>query len=858
MQMNKKYKLRREDEYVTTIYMSIVVILFLIIYVPLILTGKTYIYIDIGADTYCSYWPNMSYVKQLLGDFKLWDMNLGLGFSTVTYICAVLLDPFNWPALLFSPEKMYVGIYIGLGLKYAFLSFFAYKYMEKRGLHGYSKVIASIMVVFSGWFVGWGQHYAFATVYVYFIMLLYFFELWMQEEKFVGLILSTALLATISPYFCYMILLFAVFYYFFSLYYRKKDIIFTNYFSHMFRTGGIFLLGIGCAGLAFIPYVGELLLCSRVTGDLYPSFKLGNLNEYISLFMRVFSNSVLGINGEYLGYANFYESPFMYIGIISIFGILFFIVEKSNLKRYWLAILVTVASFVFVNFFSIIFNGFSTKTYRWTFVYIPIMALVCGKALQEIDFTKGRRIAFILGFGLDIFIILFGIMNRAKLDKTILISYIFVLTFLNISMLIVIFINNKDLLIKCWMIVLAIEMCLNAEITVHERGIITVDDIENMAYFDASNQAIEFLEENDSSFYRISKKYANIDLNDSMFQNYRGEKLYSSFFTNEIWNMVDLFNLRIKKSNYLYGFDDKQILRNISSGKYRLNKVLTNYYGYDYIKTIDDVNIYENKQVSNFGVIYEHFLFKSEVDTISDFDLQEILLENCIIDDEDQDEELETVSRGEIRTDVKKKLLAEERDIEDRIVSINSSKNPLLVEIMGQNSVGSINIFTSDVDTVTDSYEYQVSDLKTQIYVDNLNVTKIQILNCSGQCSAIKVYELDGDGIAEEMSILNQNYLHDLKFSDTEIEGMATVPKESLLFIPIPYDKRWSVYINEKEVKVYRADAGFMAVVLPSGESKVTITYQSPYISVGVFISLISIAIMCILVFYKTKRTIVV
>lgn len=39
------------------------------------------------------------------------------------------------------------------------------------------------MIVFSGWFVGWGQHYTFATIYVYFIMMLYYLEIWMQEKN---------------------------------------------------------------------------------------------------------------------------------------------------------------------------------------------------------------------------------------------------------------------------------------------------------------------------------------------------------------------------------------------------------------------------------------------------------------------------------------------------------------------------------------------------------------------------------------------------------------------------------------------------------------------------------------------------
>ncbi len=41
-------------------YFLLVLIVYCIIYLPLPLTGKMYIYLDIGADTYASYWPMYS------------------------------------------------------------------------------------------------------------------------------------------------------------------------------------------------------------------------------------------------------------------------------------------------------------------------------------------------------------------------------------------------------------------------------------------------------------------------------------------------------------------------------------------------------------------------------------------------------------------------------------------------------------------------------------------------------------------------------------------------------------------------------------------------------------------------------
>ena len=63
MKLHKKnLKIKQMDK----TYIGIVTLMFLVVYVPIILMKKAYIYIDIGADTYCSYWPNIAYIKGLL------------------------------------------------------------------------------------------------------------------------------------------------------------------------------------------------------------------------------------------------------------------------------------------------------------------------------------------------------------------------------------------------------------------------------------------------------------------------------------------------------------------------------------------------------------------------------------------------------------------------------------------------------------------------------------------------------------------------------------------------------------------------------------------------------------------------
>lgn len=99
----------------------------------------------------------------MLYNIQLWDMKLGLGASTVTYISYFLLDPFNRVCFLFSDENIDKGIFIGLILKNLCLAYYAYQYVGKKRIYNWTRVICSLMIVFCGWFVGWGQHYNFAS-----------------------------------------------------------------------------------------------------------------------------------------------------------------------------------------------------------------------------------------------------------------------------------------------------------------------------------------------------------------------------------------------------------------------------------------------------------------------------------------------------------------------------------------------------------------------------------------------------------------------------------------------------------------------------------------------------------------------
>ena len=172
----------------------------------LLYQGKGYIYLDIAADTYCSYWPQFSLVHDILwGAEGLWSYRIGLGDGVIGYLS---IEPFSVLISMFKPEDMDVGITLVVILKYYIISYLAYYYLRELDFQPKVACIGGLCYTFCGFFTGWGQHYFFGSMFVYFTLCLYAFERWLHKKGWLLLSLSVCLLFLCSIYFCYIAFIF--------------------------------------------------------------------------------------------------------------------------------------------------------------------------------------------------------------------------------------------------------------------------------------------------------------------------------------------------------------------------------------------------------------------------------------------------------------------------------------------------------------------------------------------------------------------------------------------------------------------------------------------------------------------------
>jgi len=78
-------------------------------------------------------------------------------------------------------------------------------------------------------------------------------------------------------------------------------------------------------------------------------------------------------------------------------------------------------------------------------------------------------------------------------------------------------------------------------------------------------------------------------------------------------------------------------------------------------------------------------------------------------------------------------------------------------------------------------------------------------------------------------------------FKNSHLAGKITVSKDKMLFFSIPLDKGWTAIVNGQEAKIHQVNIGFSGLMLPKGTHEIELIYNTPYLSTGVWISLLGI-----------------
>lgn len=99
----------------------------------------------------------------------------------------------------------------------------------------------------------------------------------------------------------------------------------------------------------------------------------------------------------------------------------------------------------------------------------------------------------------------------------------------------------------------------------------------------------------------------------------------------------------------------------------------------------------------------------------------------------------------------------------------------------------------------------------------------------------------------------HQSSIHTVSYTPNKVTFKTNADGARLLFLSDTYFLGWKAYVDTHETKVYKANYSFRAILVPSGSHKITYVYEPESFSLGIKITIISIALLIIVLFTSKK-----
>lgn len=154
------------------------------------------------------------------------------------------------------------------------------------------------------------------------------------------------------------------------------------------------------------------------------------------------------------------------------------------------------------------------------------------------------------------------------------------------------------------------------------------------------------------------------------------------------------------------------------------------------------------------------------------------------------------------------------------------------------------------------AHEYKDRLLLQGLYLDKKDYEENKnILPILSNENCFDEFLADDDNYFESCKKLMNNSCDSFAYDKKGFSSKINSDKKSIMFFSVPYDKGFSATINNKPVKILKANNGFMAVVIEKGENNISFKYKTPGLSLGLTITIIAILILiAYIIFIKKYR----
>ena len=812
------------------------------------------------------------------------DFSLALGadiFTTLHYYSFGDLP--ESIAIFFNKEHSY-ALYHFLIIFRMFLSGFAFLiWCRGHRLDSFSSLCGALVYVFCGFtFYCATRQPFFISPMIWLPLLCLGIDLIFKERKPILFAISVWISCMSNFYFFYMLTILVFVY---AL--VRFCFIFGNTWQKelprcLCMTVLAYIAGVMLASAIFLPQIYGFLNSGR-TDEGDPPTLFYRLLYYVRLPLSFIAPATFGPYSK-LGFA----APAL---PIVAFAISRFRKDKTA-KQAAVFLLIGLVFFLFPIFGSM-FNGFNYVTNRWCFGFsFAVAATVTVFLPQFLSASKKTlRTAAFASIGLSLLVLAVSLVEK-NTRAMMCASYVVLFGFSSLLLLFV----WKNLNLKFLVLpAIVLSVIVNANVHYSPRG---VDYLEG--FLDAQDVA-PIIKENsvlfpiaDSDFFRVETA-ALSSINSPSLLRINGTTYYWSENNATLSAMYEETALPTGTTQHLYGFNERESLLSLFNVKYLLkNKASVPFGFFNTGKLFCGFEVWENHNFLPFGLFYDTYISEHDFQQLSPAEKNEMFLLAATVPDGFA-KETDAVRPKNIRSVPFEFEENSDIEIRDRKITVRTNGAKLRVRAAGEATekayiyLGGISYDNgrnkNSLLMLTNPTQY----LRQEADVRTYNESSLTLKDFSGGGTVVKVragispsaqnalaslgffdsgenyfeitfglkgtytfetfetLAIDYTDFEERVDRLKSGSLYETEFFTNGVRFRAETEKERLLCLSIPYSKGWHAKIDGKDAPLSNTQVCLTGMMIPPGEHKVELRYSTPYLKLGMLLSLLGLVLLGLL-----------
>lgn len=632
---------------------------------------------DVGSDTFEQYVPFYVNIidKVRDGSLSVWNFEFELGVSYASYQ-SWLLDPFNLIVvplgLLLGDAKISLALVIAQSVKVALCVFLFDHFLTRYCETPLARVLGALLYGFSGYMIMYGQHYFLGSMFPVFTLIMLLFELYLEKAtvpRFLGLALSCAVVIGWSAYVAFMVLLFAALYLLLRIPHKLDELTPKTYVLAVLKMCLPVLCGLLLSGAALIPYAYFLLKESaRTSSDTSLAQRVVDHMGFVNLdwipailsrtvgtgLINTGSASVTNLVSDSpdIGFAGSFPYEFIMLGYSGVCFVLLsqffhwtFTETKKRDKVLVSLATVLVLLYCFHQLLPTIFTAMVRLQYRSSYaIAVPACAAMALGFEKRVMPARLHWPSAIVAAAATLAVLVWSLLNTVT-GRLVCLYYLAATAF-TFAMLVAMGRSEKagQLLLTLFVGAAVSMSIVDGFFDTNSRGIVAGESFPLSGLNDNgvdTTAALEYLEENDASFYRLDKTYSTwCPLNDSFIQHFAGASAYNSTpdadvdeFYNKLWKeAISTWAVYSQGFKNAPGAPEVAQLLGI---KYVLSQEPLDFDWLELENQFGSTYLYRNTLVDSIATIRQNVVSQSEADALETAaDRRTLLTDSVIVPDE--------------------------------------------------------------------------------------------------------------------------------------------------------------------------------------------------------------------------------